>query len=172
MGSEMCIRDSAYTLDNSDAFDLDTLDDDVFASDDATPVDDVDPVDDVSLVDEAIPVEDADAGASPSFALAAGIAAAGATVAASVRNIDEGADKGPEVIEEEEADPELLAIFFEEADELLEEFDHNLQRWSEERSNSAPLENLLRGLHTLKGCLLYTSPSPRDLSTSRMPSSA
>ena len=23
-----------------------------------------------------------------------------------------------------------------------------------------------------KGCLLYTSPSPRDLSTSRMPSSA
>jgi len=26
--------------------------------------------------------------------------------------------------------------------------------------------------NTLKGCLLYTSPSPRDLSTSRMPSSA
>ena len=25
---------------------------------------------------------------------------------------------------------------------------------------------------TLSGCLLYTSPSPRDLSTSRMPSSA
>ena len=25
---------------------------------------------------------------------------------------------------------------------------------------------------TLIGCLLYTSPSPRDLSTSRMPSSA
>ena len=26
--------------------------------------------------------------------------------------------------------------------------------------------------HHLYGCLLYTSPSPRDLSTSRMPSSA
>ena len=26
--------------------------------------------------------------------------------------------------------------------------------------------------HELSGCLLYTSPSPRDLSTSRMPSSA
>ena len=26
--------------------------------------------------------------------------------------------------------------------------------------------------HRAKGCLLYTSPSPRDLSTSRMPSSA
>ena len=28
------------------------------------------------------------------------------------------------------------------------------------------------GLLTAEGCLLYTSPSPRDLSTSRMPSSA
>ena len=28
------------------------------------------------------------------------------------------------------------------------------------------------GFEVLKTCLLYTSPSPRDLSTSRMPSSA
>ena len=28
------------------------------------------------------------------------------------------------------------------------------------------------GFEVLMGCLLYTSPSPRDLSTSRMPSSA
>jgi len=28
------------------------------------------------------------------------------------------------------------------------------------------------GRRPLHGCLLYTSPSPRDLSTSRMPSSA
>ena len=28
------------------------------------------------------------------------------------------------------------------------------------------------GCSTVFGCLLYTSPSPRDLSTSRMPSSA
>ena len=44
-----------------------------------------------------------------------------------------------------------------------------------------PMELLLIGmgacseldvLHILKRCLLYTSPSPRDLSTSRMPSSA
>mgnify|MGYP003324495996 CR=1 FL=1 len=26
--------------------------------------------------------------------------------------------------------------------------------------------------HTARGCLLYTSPSPRDLSTARMPSCA
>ena len=31
---------------------------------------------------------------------------------------------------------------------------------------------LLAGYGVYKGCLLYTSPSPRDLSTSRMPSSA
>ena len=34
-------------------------------------------------------------------------------------------------------------------------------------------KNLTLGITTLRiGCLLYTSPSPRDLSTSRMPSSA
>ena len=35
-------------------------------------------------------------------------------------------------------------------------------------------ENLEKGLEALEKecCLLYTSPSPRDLSTSRMPSSA
>ena len=32
----------------------------------------------------------------------------------------------------------------------------------------SPIEEML----IKKGCLLYTSPSPRDLSTSRMPSSA
>ena len=33
-------------------------------------------------------------------------------------------------------------------------------------------QNSLRTGDTVEGCLLYTSPSPRDLSTSRMPSSA
>ena len=33
-------------------------------------------------------------------------------------------------------------------------------------------EETTTGVHRLKDCLLYTSPSPRDLSTSRMPSSA
>ena len=33
------------------------------------------------------------------------------------------------------------------------------------------LNKFIKGLG-IKGCLLYTSPSPRDLSTSRMPSSA
>ena len=34
-----------------------------------------------------------------------------------------------------------------------------------------PMLPILSGV-VLRGCLLYTSPSPRDLSTSRMPSSA
>ena len=39
--------------------------------------------------------------------------------------------------------------------------------------NEAFTENAFEGLTRLFiGCLLYTSPSPRDLSTSRMPSSA
>ena len=32
--------------------------------------------------------------------------------------------------------------------------------------------NMLSAYYTCEYCLLYTSPSPRDLSTSRMPSSA
>ena len=34
------------------------------------------------------------------------------------------------------------------------------------------LEELVKELQNILSCLLYTSPSPRDLSTSRMPSSA
>ena len=37
--------------------------------------------------------------------------------------------------------------------------------------SGADLENLVNE-SAIKACLLYTSPSPRDLSTSRMPSSA
>ena len=37
---------------------------------------------------------------------------------------------------------------------------------------SATIGNMEESMEILMGCLLYTSPSPRDLSTSRMPSSA
>ena len=42
----------------------------------------------------------------------------------------------------------------------------------EEYLNLSPWRKLPLALKDLKTCLLYTSPSPRDLSTSRMPSSA
>ena len=41
------------------------------------------------------------------------------------------------------------------------------QRAEMEESKNAPMKNLL-----LNSCLLYTSPSPRDRTRSRMPSSA
>ena len=37
---------------------------------------------------------------------------------------------------------------------------------------SDSIEDTLDYCHVINTCLLYTSPSPRDLSTSRMPSSA
>lgn len=50
-----------------------------------------------------------------------------------------------------EIDPEILEVFFEEADELLEELDISVHAWQAERDNRLYLENLLRSLHTLKG---------------------
>ena len=41
-----------------------------------------------------------------------------------------------------------------------------------DRLNICTVENGEKTFQVICGCLLYTSPSPRDLSTSRMPSSA
>ena len=78
---------------------------------------------------------------------------------------------------------ELIKTFLEEGQEMILEMETSLE--------SADLDTLRRCAHsmksssqefgaidlselnaTLESCLLYTSPSPRDLSTSRMPSSA
>ena len=56
-----------------------------------------------------------------------------------------------EVPSADEMDPEIIGVFFEEADEIMETVDQNIQDWSEEPTNLLFLENLLRGLHTLKG---------------------
>ncbi len=50
-----------------------------------------------------------------------------------------------------DADHEILEIFFEEAEELLEAIDQSVHDWSEAPENRIHLENLLRALHTLKG---------------------
>ncbi|MCG9511943.1 Hpt domain-containing protein [Acinetobacter pittii] len=48
-------------------------------------------------------------------------------------------------------DPDLLDIFLEEADELLEGMDTDLNIWVNDQGNFAALNNLMRYLHTLKG---------------------
>ncbi len=51
----------------------------------------------------------------------------------------------------EDADPEILALFLEEALELAENIDGALRNWQREPDNELHLESLLRDLHTLKG---------------------
>ena len=46
------------------------------------------------------------------------------------------------------------------------------ETWTAQRDPNAKLPDDFKQTKLVKGCLLYTSPSPRDLSTSRMPSSA
>ena len=42
----------------------------------------------------------------------------------------------------------------------------------QKRKLAYEIDTFKEGIYTITTCLLYTSPSPRDLSTSRMPSSA
>jgi chemosensory pili system protein ChpA (sensor histidine kinase/response regulator) len=51
----------------------------------------------------------------------------------------------------EDLDEEIVEVFFEEADEILEQLDENVHQWAREPGNRLFLEHLLRGLHTLKG---------------------
>ena len=47
-----------------------------------------------------------------------------------------------------------------------------LENYPKDKKQSAVVPSLFYAQRKAGGCLLYTSPSPRDLSTSRMPSSA
>ncbi|HEV2110706.1 MAG TPA: Hpt domain-containing protein, partial [Gammaproteobacteria bacterium] len=62
-------------------------------------------------------------------------------------------------------DPDLAAIFFEEANELLESTDNSLHQWSQDKTDSALVTQLQRNLHTLKGGARMAGLSPMgDLS--------
>lgn len=52
---------------------------------------------------------------------------------------------------EESIDPEIAAIFREEAEELLEQIEQAIQSWRDSPNDSANYETLTRELHTLKG---------------------
>ena len=49
------------------------------------------------------------------------------------------------------AEAEILDIFIEEADDLLEEMETSLGRWEASRDSAAPITDMMRVLHTLKG---------------------
>lgn len=51
----------------------------------------------------------------------------------------------------ENVDSDILEIFLEESEELAEGIETSLGEWLEDRSASAPMEALMRHLHTLKG---------------------
>lgn len=54
-------------------------------------------------------------------------------------------------LEEDDVDPEILAIFLEEARDLLDGLDTALQNWNEDVGNTVYLDDILRFLHTFKG---------------------
>ena len=67
---------------------------------------------------------------------------------------DTSAVPGSSVVEDariSEVDPELLAIFQGEAEELLEQLDQQFDVWERKPDDNAPLAELARVLHTLKG---------------------
>ena len=147
----------AYTLDKSDAFDLDALDDDMFGASDAEQQPEQQPEQRPEQQEEVVEppsVQPTNTPVTEIAGAAATAAAAAVAVGSQAASQDEEPTSLPNASKDEsddDVDPEILEIFFEESDELLEEFDHNLQSWSEDRANPAPLGNLLRGLHTLKG---------------------
>ncbi|MES2918653.1 MAG: Hpt domain-containing protein [Pseudomonadota bacterium] len=51
----------------------------------------------------------------------------------------------------ESVDADILEIFLEESDELADGIETSLLQWLDNREDSAPMEALLRNLHTLKG---------------------
>ncbi|OWK49321.1 Chemotaxis protein CheA [Pseudomonas oleovorans subsp. oleovorans] len=51
----------------------------------------------------------------------------------------------------EEADSDILDIFLEEGDDLLEAMEAAIGRWEEQRDDSGAIDEMLRILHTLKG---------------------
>ena len=66
-----------------------------------------------------------------------------------------------------------LSIFFEDDYNLINNKDSKLfLGWTLDMRKMMGDKKQVYSINETSACLLYTSPSPRDLSTSRMPSSA
>ena len=61
------------------------------------------------------------------------------------------ADQNSAMDEPDALDPELTQVFIEEAEEICDALQANVLNWSSARENRLFMENMLRGLHTLKG---------------------
>ncbi len=98
--------------------------------------------DDIPLVEDAIVV--------PEPEVPTGESDAGAAGGEPEAELEEITLSEP-AFEEDDVDPEVAAIFMEEADELLEGVDEAINAWSESDGSQSDLNNLLRHLHTIKG---------------------
>ena len=69
----------------------------------------------------------------------------------------------------------MFSVQLGEVSSFPDSLDFSRQYWVEvavEDEVMSPRKKLSSSAYSIRACLLYTSPSPRDLSTSRMPSSA
>lgn len=64
---------------------------------------------------------------------------------------DAASDKPASERVEDDFDPEILEIFLEEADELMEELDESIHAWESDWDSSEAPDVMKRALHTLKG---------------------
>ncbi|MBT4159986.1 MAG: response regulator, partial [Gammaproteobacteria bacterium] len=93
-----------------------------------------------SMRSAAIPSLDAPVVAAPDVTVAPKVEAVALT---SVEAVVE--------LPEDKVDEDILPIFLEESDDLVEELESSIQSWSESPGNKEILDVLLRNLHTLKG---------------------
>ena len=70
---------------------------------------------------------------------------------------------------QEETVYDKIDLFGEVLDKINKEY---VEEVDQSDTMDAAINGVLQSLDPYSSCLLYTSPSPRDLSTSRMPSSA
>ena len=77
-----------------------------------------------------------------------------------------------EVITENSIDNLVIQLKYHQGIPVIEDIQRSSRPGLRVYKNKEDLPQVLGGLGVAIICLLYTSPSPRDLSTSRMPSSA
>jgi chemosensory pili system protein ChpA (sensor histidine kinase/response regulator) len=105
----------------------------------------------IDVIEDLLAEEESETVRSPSLAAVAPppvVAAAPPPPPPPVLPVEESAEDAEDDVD---FDPEVAAIFSEEAIELLETADHALTSWKQDRANTALVFELKRVVHTLKG---------------------